>query len=283
MEGIAMFKDILVPVVLGEVSDEAFDISCALAAEQGGHVTGLVSISVVTPIVEAMNYFPAAVYESLSTAARDASQRLRAGVDACLAKHDVSSESRVSDSIWLTAPEVVALHAHYADLVVYGRTANAAPPGERSVFSSLLFDSGRPGMVVPRHARWPAQLEKAVVAWRPSPEASRALHDALALLRRARSVDVVMVEPRVGETSHGEVPGADIAQHLSRHGLKVEIVSLPREGASTAEAILRHAAQVGAQLIVAGGYGHSRVREQVFGGVTRGLFEHATVPVLFSH
>jgi nucleotide-binding universal stress UspA family protein len=167
--------------------------------------------------------------------------------------------------------------------VVYGRTANAAPPGERSVFSSLLFDSGRPVMMVPQRARWPAQLEKAVVAWRPSPEASRALHDALPLLRRARSVDVVMVEPRVGETSHGEVPGADIAQHLSRHGVKVEIVSLPREGASTAEAILRHAAQVGAQLIVAGGYGHSRVREQVFGGVTRGLFEHATVPVLFSH
>jgi len=278
-----MFKDLLVPVVLGEVSPEAFDLACALAAEQGGHVTGLVSISVVTPMVEAMNYFPEAVYESLATAAREASERLRSKVDACLAKHEVSSESRVSDSIWLTAPEVAALHAHYADLVVYGRTANAAAEAERSVFSSLLFGSGRPLMVVPRQARWAAPPEKAVVAWRPSPEASRALHDAMPLLRRARSVDVVVVDPRVGETGHGELPGVDIAEHLAHHGLQVEVVSLPREGASTATAILRHATQVGAQLIVAGGYGHSRVREQIFGGVTRELFENATVPVLFSH
>ncbi len=278
-----MFKDLLVPVVLGEVSPEAFDLACGMAEGEGGHVTGLVSISVVTPMVEAMNYFPEAVYESLAAAAREASQRLRAQVDACLARHAVSSESRVSDSIWLTAPGVATLHAHYADLVVYGRTANAAAEAERSVFSSLLLASGRPVMVVPRNARWVAQPEKVVVAWRPSPEASRALHDALPLLRRARSVDLVVVDPKIGETAHGELPGVDIAVHLSRHGLDVNVVSLPREGASTATAILRHATQVDAHLIVAGGYGHSRIRQQVFGGVTRGLFEQATVPVLFSH
>src|SRR3546814_4003044 len=69
-----------------------------------------------------------------------------------------------------------------------------------------------------------------VVAWRPSQESSRALHDALPLLRRAAAVQLVMVDPRVGETSHGELPGADIAEHLARHGLRVEVVSLPREG-----------------------------------------------------
>src|SRR3546814_14574015 len=92
-----------------------------------------------------------------------------------------------------------------------------------------------------------------------------------------------MVDPRVGETSHGELPGADIAEHLARHGLRVEVVSRPREGVTAGVAILRHAREVGAQLVVAGGYGHSRMRQLVFGGVTRHLFEQADVPVLFSH
>src|SRR3546814_3420577 len=70
-----------------------------------------------------------------------------------------------------------------------------------------------------------------------------------------------MVDPRVGETSHGELPGADIAEHLARHGLRVEVVSLPREGVTAGVAILRHAREVGAQLVVAGGYGHSRMRQ----------------------
>ncbi|HVI60032.1 MAG TPA: universal stress protein [Luteimonas sp.] len=278
-----MFKDLLVPVVLGEVCTDAFDAACALAGEEGGRVTALVAVSVVTPVVGTMNYFPDAVYDSLREAAAQATQRLREQAEACLARHDVAGETQVSDSIWLTSPEAAVLHAHYADLVLLGRAAGATVEAERAVFSSLLLGSGRPLLLVPREARWPSPLGKVVVAWRPSPEASRALHDALPLLRRARSVDLVVVDPRVGETAHGELPGADIAAHLGRHGLAVDVVSVPREGLSTGEAILRHAREAGAQLVVAGGYGHSRMREQVFGGVTRHLFEHATVPVFFSH
>lgn len=278
-----MFKDLLVPVVLGEVCTEAFDVACALAGLEGGHVTGLVAVSVITPVVGTMNYFPEAVYDSLREAASAAAQQLHGQVDACLARHDVASEARVADTIWLTSPETAMLQARYADLVVLGRTANATIEAERAVFSSLLLGSGRPLLLVPRNVRWPSSVGKVVVAWRPTAEASRALHDALPLLRRAQSIDLVVVDPRVGETSHGELPGADIAAHLGRHGLSVEVVSLPREGVGTGAAILRHAREAGAQLVVAGGYGHSRVRQHVFGGVTRHLFEHATVPVLFSH
>lgn len=278
-----MFKDLLVPVVLGEVSQEAFDVASALAAPENGRVIGMVAISVITPAVGTLSYYPEAVFDTLREVAAAASDRLRAQVDACLSRNDVAAESYVVDSIWLTSSEAAVLHAHYADLVVLGRTANATLDAERAVFSALLLSSGRPLLVVPRGARWPASLDKVVVAWRPSPEATRALHDALPLLLRARSVELVIVDPRVGEIRHGELPGADIAAHLARHGLRVEVASLPREGASAGEAILRRAREVGAQLLVAGGYGHSRAREQVFGGVTRRLFEHAEVPVLFSH
>src|SRR3546814_14928039 len=92
-----------------------------------------------------------------------------------------------------------------------------------------------------------------VVAWRPSQESSRALHDALPLLRRAAAVQLVMVDPRVGETSHGELPGADIAGHLARHGLRVEQVSLPREGVTAGVASLGLARDGGATIVAGGG------------------------------
>src|SRR3546814_16967102 len=88
-----------------------------------------------------------------------------------------------------------------------------------------------------------------------------------------------MVDPRVGETSHGELPGADIAEHLARHGLRVEVVSLPREGVTAGVAILRHAREVGAPLVVAGGYGHSRMRQLVFGGDRKSVVSGTGVSV----
>jgi nucleotide-binding universal stress UspA family protein len=124
----------------------------------------------------------------------------------------------------------------------------------------------------------------AVVAWQPTRESTRALHDALPLLRAARTVDVVTVDPVIGESRHGEEPGADIAAHLARHGLEANVVVHARRPQETvAAALLRHAAESGAQLLVAGGYGHSRLREWAIGGTTRELLRTARTPVLFSH
>lgn len=123
----------------------------------------------------------------------------------------------------------------------------------------------------------------AVIGWKPTREATRALHDALPLLQRLDSVQVVVVAPRVGDQQHGQLPGADIAAHLARHGLRVDVVEAPRVEDATGATLLRHAREQGAALLVAGGYGHRRMRESVFGGVTRTLFDQADMPVLFSH
>ena len=92
-----------------------------------------------------------------------------------------------------------------------------------------------------------------------------------------------MIDPAVGESAHGGEPGADIAAHLARHGLRVEVTVRPSMNFSVAYALLDHARTVGADLLVAGGYGHSRLREAVLGGSTRELLETAHLPVLFSH
>src|SRR3546814_16720362 len=103
-EAASMFKDLLVPVVLGEVSTEAFELACTLAAHDGGRVTGLVALSAVTPVVGALKHFPEAVYDSLREAVLGASARLLAQLDARLATRDVACVSHVAESLWLTPP-----------------------------------------------------------------------------------------------------------------------------------------------------------------------------------
>lgn len=138
-------------------------------------------------------------------------------------------------------------------------------------------------MVVPPHHPIELPIRHVVVAWKPSRESTRALHDALTLLAGATSIDVVTVDPEVSDEAHGEDPGVDIATHLARHDLQVNVVNLPRSGQTVATTLLRHAAATEAQLLVAGGYGHSRLREWVLGGTTRELLQAIHLPILFAH
>jgi nucleotide-binding universal stress UspA family protein len=120
-----------------------------------------------------------------------------------------------------------------------------------------------------------------MACWDGSRPAARALADAMPLLSRARNVDIVIVE---GERiKSDEIPGADVAQHLARHGLKVDVRRIPRGSIEIKDVLLNHAADSAADLVVMGGYGHSRVREFILGGVTRGMLESMTVPTLMSH
>jgi nucleotide-binding universal stress UspA family protein len=105
----------------------------------------------------------------------------------------------------------------------------------------------------------------------------------MAFLLAAESVEILIIDPEVGEAVHGENPGADIATHLARHGLRVNVVCLPSSGRSVATAINDYAVHSGAHLLVAGGYGHNRLHEFLLGGVTRELLQITKVPVLFSH
>jgi nucleotide-binding universal stress UspA family protein len=121
-----------------------------------------------------------------------------------------------------------------------------------------------------------------LLAWKPTRESARAIHDAIALFEPA-DIEVLVVDPEIGDFSHGDEPGADIAAHLAEHGLRVNVTRRPSGTMSVATTILLHAAESGADLIVAGGYGHARMREWVLGGATRELLEGLDVPVLFSH
>jgi nucleotide-binding universal stress UspA family protein len=180
----------------------------------------------------------------------------------------------------------MALHARYGDLTVVTQVdperwvTNEAPQMPQQV----LMNSGRPLLVLPYAGELSLPLATNVlVGWDASREAARALADALPLLRRAGNVQVAVFEaPQEVEPRHGDLPGADIGQWLARHGVHVDVARIATS-VPVGEALLSRAADLQADLIVIGGYGHSRWRETMPGGVTRTLLRSSPVPVLMSH
>ena len=154
----------------------------------------------------------------------------------------------------------------------------------RSGFAdAILLSVGRPVLVLPYAGDAAVKADNVLVCWDAGREAARAVTDALPLLRRAKRVTVLSVDSRASAGGHGEQPGADIALYLSRHGIKAEAARTTSGGIDPGSVILSRAFDYGADLIVMGAYGHSRLRELVLGGATREIFRSMTVPVFLSH
>ena len=145
-----------------------------------------------------------------------------------------------------------------------------------------LFSSGRPALVVPAGTFPTLKPKRVMVAWDARLEAARAVREAIEILAAADDVRIVLVDPKADEADHGAEPGADVAAYLARHGVKVTVDRLPSQGMTVAEILRRHARDAGAELLVMGAYGHSRLRERIFGGTTRSMLEETTVPVFMA-
>jgi nucleotide-binding universal stress UspA family protein len=276
------YKTLVVHVGVDARRRERLDLACGLAAAFDAHLVGLFALTdVVLPYALGGN--AGIVIEAERRWRDEAAGEAKADFDAAAARAGVQkTEWRRSDAGALGAAR---LSARYADLVVVGqpdpdRAAEEHMPGYFT--EELILSAGRPVLIVPYAGRFAAVGSRALVAWNASREAARALTDALPLLQRAKSVEVVAFEPQRAGADHGAEPGADVALYLARHGVKV---SAARQQAhiDVGSQILSRAADTDADLIVMGAYGHSRARELVLGGVTRSLLEAMTVPVLMAH
>lgn len=278
-------KDILVHLDGSEPSKTRLRLAAELARRQGAYLIGLFVVDVMTPLLAAGDAASGAVLAELLDRMRNDALEEGAGVEAefreTIRREAVSGEWRLAEG---AAPELVALHARYADLAVLGQPdPEDSQPLAAPILESTLFGSGRPVLVIPYAGRFETLGRRAVVGWNSSREAARAVNDALPLLAGASSVVVTAVNPRKGLDGHGEEPGADIALHLARHGLKVEVEHTLAPEIQAGDLLLNRAAELSADLLVIGGYGHSRLRETILGGVTRTLIKQMTVPVLMSH
>lgn len=277
--------DILVPWVNSASERAPVAAATAIAQAFDAHVAMLVSVDVPMPMPSDWGAMAYDVYARLHEEARKRAEERAADLRTRFAHNDPPLEVRTTEAVSLYPQNTAALHARYADLSVLPAVPRDAIDAmyAHDHFHDLLRHSGRPVLVVPEGSTATLPPRRAVIAWKPTREASRAIADAMPLLRRAQAVDVVVIDPVVAEGGHGADPGADIAAHLARHGLQVEVVVRESMNFSVAYALLDHARAVGADLLVAGGYGHSRMREAVLGGTTRELLQTTHLPVLFSH
>ena len=260
------------------------DYAATLAHRCGAHLAGIHVISASCPEsrADAFAVGEKAIRSSLAwqKAADEAvTATVRRRFEAISAKRDVNSEFR---EIRRGGPnEDLILNSLHSDLVVIGQRELNELPGYLSA-ERLLLASGTPILVVP--SGWTSETigRKILVGWNASREARRAVTDALPFLVAASSVTILVVDPDKRADRHGEEPGADIALHLARHGVHVEVERVSSHGAPVADIILTHAADRGVDLIVIGAYSHARSVEVVFGGVTRTLLKEAPIPVLMS-
>lgn len=283
------FRDILVHLDSSPRSAVRLEMAAGLARRSGAALTGLC----VVDIPSAEFFYGAAmplaaggaerVVDQIRAEAIAAAEPVQAAFQALLNRDGLDGGWRLVEG---NLPATVALHARYADLTVLGQVnpyEHRDGLGGEAVVVTTVMTSGRPVLVVPFAGSFPALGERVLVAWNASREAARAVNDALPLLRSASLVTVLAVNPRHGINGHGDVPAADIALHLARHGVRAEAAHTVAKDIPEGEALLSYAADIGADLIVCGAYGHSRARELVFGGVTRTLLGEMTVPVFMSH
>ena len=275
-----MLKDIVVNLSGRGPRDFAAEYATSIAATFGAHITGV--SFVYEPIIPdgALGGVPVDLIElqrqENSKVANDTLSRFDAGVK----KAGLSAETRLLDATFGGAATRFAQIARRFDLVVVGQAQRESGPADDLLIEGALFESGRPLVVVPYIQRRGITLEHVLACWDGSRTAARAIGDAMPFLERAKAVEIVIVaEERKSE----EMTGANMSAHLVRHGVAASVKRVAKGDIAIQDALLSYAADSGADFMVMGGYGHSRLREFILGGVTRGILASMTVPVLMSH
>ncbi len=276
-----MIKDIVVNLSVGEKAGPADDYAVSVAAAFGAHIAGIAFLYDPIVPVSGAGYIPAEVIEIQERENETATKAALDRFGAACARAGVTAEPLTLSTSFAGAGDQFGRIARRFDLSIVGQAEPETSAVEDIIAEAALFESGRPVIVVPYIQKGPLKLDRVMLCWDGSRAAARAIADAMPLLERAGRVEVVIVANERGKQD--EIEGADMGTHLARHGLDVEVKRTTLGGIDVADVILSHAADAGSDFIVMGGYGHSRLREFVLGGVTRSIFRSMTIPVLMSH
>jgi len=276
-------RDILVHLDGGTASAARLDLAAGLARRLAANLTGLYVADIAYPIFAGDLGGGAAVAEAMAVMLAEAQAEgaaLRPPFEALLRRTGLAGEWRQVEGVTARA---LATHGMYADLLVIGQPAPEGPETSgAALVEAALFETGRPVLLAPYAGRFETVGARVLIAWNASPQAARAVHDAIPLCAEGGTVTVLVVDAAEAG-GHGEEPGADIARHLARHGLDLSVRRVNAGRLAVGEVLLNEAAESNADLIVMGAYGHSRLREMVLGGATRTLLGQMTAPVLMAH
>lgn len=274
------YKTILVHVDNGKYCPARLNMAIHLARRFDAHLVGLHALTAVRLPAYAIAEAGATLLDAQRTVAKEQADRAESLFKKAIAGAALgSTEWRVSSD---DAVDALTLHARYTDVVVLGQPRERDGSGVESDFPErVILAAGRPVLMVPYAGKFERLGKRVLVAWNTGREATRAVTDSIPLLREAEQVHVVVFNPE--GTAHGAVPGADIGLYLARHRVPVEVSYHRADDIDVGNQLLSRVADLGIDLIVMGGYGHSRMRELIMGGATRTILESMTAPVLLSH
>lgn len=278
-------KNILVHVDGTERSARTVETACTVAKGFGARLTGFFVMPDVT--VAAAVTDGAMANSQLIVDMQDAAEK-RADDAEAIFREETGRQAIDGDWFRADAPmsgarSAAAATAFYSDLVIAGQYGESSgSPTDPGLAEDLVIDSGRPLLLVPESAG-ADEGKRILIGWKESREAAKAVHDALPFLSKADSVAIAMVTEQ-GDAPEDDISGTRIAKLLADHGVNAEIQTVAaKTDESTSEALFNHARTWDADMLVAGAYSHSRLREGIFGGVSKSIFSSAPLPVLLSN
>lgn len=259
---------------------ERIHYAAALAAHSGAHLTCLFTR---VPMPLASHYVPPALIAEHRAGVERSMVAARQLFEDSLVRYGIAGEWIEAEG---SALDSIQRHGRSMDLVILGqRSASKDDPvagsdyGMGHLTQDLVFALGRPVIRLPRAATPAERFGRVMIGWNGKKEATRAVHDALPMLARADTVIVLCVDAGGLKTT----PGSELARHLARHDVRVEVVVSSERDGRAGSVLLDMAATHRADLLVMGAYGYMRWRERIFGGATEAVLDGAKIPVLFSH
>jgi nucleotide-binding universal stress UspA family protein len=277
------YKQILVYLDHGVANKARVNTAISIATAQGASLTGIVvSALPMSGLLERFRFSnPVAALE----AARKEADAIFGNFTVLCEEAGVTSDTRLLECREGRAGEKLARIARLYDLSII-RQADPHQAGAAHVSAmseEVMLSSGRPAICVPYIGAHLVPFKTGLIAWDGSRASTRAVHDALPLLEQIEKVIILIVSPEKFENFSDHQPGDGLAAHLASHGIETRVERVPVGEVSTSTVILNELSDTGADILIMGGFGTSRLREIVLGGVTRTLFECMTAPVFMSH
>jgi nucleotide-binding universal stress UspA family protein len=278
-----MIKDIVVNLEHQIARDPARDFAITVAETFDTHVAGVAFVYIPEfPGYVMLEKIP---HDMMAQMVAESEKAARAAIerfDAAARRSLVSAEHCLLKALGVIAPEILSRLARRFDLSVLMQSEPGRVNNDDMIETSL-FQSGRPVIVVPYTQKDGLKLDRVVCCWDGSRAAARAFNDALPLLVKATKVELLIVLNEKTTGAQREIRGVEMAKHLARHDVNVQIETVPAADIDVTNAILSYVADNSGSLIVMGGYGHAKLREVILGGVTRDMLKSMTVPVFMSH
>jgi nucleotide-binding universal stress UspA family protein len=276
--GIVM-KDLILNLSTS-ASDNAVEYAISVAREFDAHLAAVAfAYEAITPAMTVDGVPPVWFDEMLKEAEASAKIAVDKFTEASR-RSGISAEAQSLTATYAGAAQRFSQIARRFDLAIVRQSEADKETADPLILQAALFDSGRPLLALPYIQKGGIMLNRVMVCWDGSRSAARAVGDAMPFLKRAKAIEVVVVGDRV---KSGDTATIGLVQHFDRHGVKAQVKEIIASDVDVGNMLLSHAADSSADFMVMGGYGHSRLREFVLGGVTRTILATMTIPTLMSH